>query len=170
MNRPLKLNLGCGPVILPDYVNCDIVSIPGVDKVFDFNKRPWPFDAESVDEILMDNVLEHLPDTVAVVAEVHRILKPGGKFVAIVPYCASEGAFNDPTHVRYFGPQSMNVFAKSHRCWYTNTCKFSEVKVTLFNLTMSGWGRLRNLLMPFKPVFRRLLWNVYDYIKYEMVK
>jgi SAM-dependent methyltransferase len=164
-----KLNLGCGPTILSGYVNCDMVALPGVDKVFSLNDYPWPFEAGTVDEVLMDNVLEHLPDTVRVVREVHRILKPGGKYIAIVPYFASEGAFNDPTHIRYFGPQSMDLFAASNSCWYSEV-KFSKVHVSMFNKDMSRLGWLRNRLMPFKFLLRRLIWNVYDYIRFELTK
>ena len=46
-----------------------------------------PLAAQSMDSVLMSEVLEHLPDEVAGLAEVHRVLKPGGKLAVTVPYC-----------------------------------------------------------------------------------
>ena len=37
-----KLNFGCGRDIREGYVNADIARLDGVDKVFDFNKFPYP--------------------------------------------------------------------------------------------------------------------------------
>ncbi len=77
-----KLNLGCGPKILPGYINCDNFSSPDAEIPTDvvkveLNRFPWPFADNYADEIRMDHVLEHLADTESVVKEVRRILKPG---------------------------------------------------------------------------------------------
>ncbi len=47
-----------------------------------------PFASESFDQVIMTEVLEHLPAGVleATVAEVHRVLKPGGEFTGTVPF------------------------------------------------------------------------------------
>lgn len=44
-----------------------------------------PYDAASFDVVFSDNVLEHLPDPLAVFKEVARVLKPGGVFLAKTP-------------------------------------------------------------------------------------
>lgn len=44
-----------------------------------------PFADESFDGVLLAGVLHHLPDWTACIAEVKRILKPGGRFVAFDP-------------------------------------------------------------------------------------
>jgi len=44
-----------------------------------------PFDDASVDRVLAIHVLEHLPNLPSTVAEVHRILRPGGCFQVCIP-------------------------------------------------------------------------------------
>lgn len=56
---PLKLNLGCGQVALPDYVNVDGRELPGVDLVADVTSLP--IDPSSVDEIFASHLIEHFP-------------------------------------------------------------------------------------------------------------
>jgi SAM-dependent methyltransferase len=45
-----------------------------------------PFADRTFDRVVAAEVLEHLPDPAATIAEARRLLKPGGRFVASVPY------------------------------------------------------------------------------------
>ena len=45
-----------------------------------------PLADQSVDAVVALNVLEHVADDVAALAEVHRVLRPGGRAVMVVPY------------------------------------------------------------------------------------
>ena len=104
----LRLNLGCGDKPLQGWTNVDIRDLPGVDIVYDLRRLPWPFDSGDVDEILMDNVLEHLAsrDAIRVLNEIGRVLKLGGQATIIVPHALSQGAYQDPTHVSFWVPRS----------------------------------------------------------------
>jgi ubiquinone/menaquinone biosynthesis C-methylase UbiE len=44
-----------------------------------------PFSDASFDAVICSEVLEHIPDYRAAIAEIHRVLKPGGRFCASVP-------------------------------------------------------------------------------------
>ncbi len=105
-----KLNFGCGKDIRKGYVNVDIAAREGVDKVFDFDVFPYPFFDNEFDEIFADNVLEHLDDIPAVMRELHRIAKAGGKIRIIVPYYNCYGAVNDITHKHYFSHLAFEPF------------------------------------------------------------
>lgn len=57
---------------------------PELDYVGDIQHMPLA--AESFDTILSFEVLEHVPDPRSALAEVYRVLKPGGKLVMSVPH------------------------------------------------------------------------------------
>lgn len=91
--------------MLKGWVNCDLVPAEGVDKVFDATK-PWPFENDSADEVLMSHILEHLLHWEDVVLEVARVLRPGGVFTIRVPYGLNCTAY----HVRYFLKGTLEPF------------------------------------------------------------
>jgi len=165
----LKLNLGCGEKRLPGYVNCDRLPQAPADRHFDLNQFPYPFPDESADEVLMDNVLEHLDDIPAVMAEVHRILRPGGLFRIYVPYGKSDWAMQDPTHKHFFTERSMDYFTEGHPYSFYVPFRFRLLQARLYGDANNWRQRLRNLL-PFKSVLRYFLCNVYDGIYFELMK
>ncbi len=108
-----KLNFGCGEKILFGYMNVDIVKLPGVDKVLDLEKTPYPFKDNEFDEIYADNVLEHLEQFIPIMQELHRILKPKGKLIIKVPHFTSHDAWAHPQHTREFTYESFDFFVRN---------------------------------------------------------
>ena len=95
------LHLGCGTVPMPHAVNVDRVALDGVDVVHDLDAYPWPFDDGQFTEVKAQQLFEHIADPVAFMAEVWRVLVPGGLLLLRVPHYQSENAFTDPTHRRF---------------------------------------------------------------------
>jgi SAM-dependent methyltransferase len=129
----VRLNLGAGSDLKEGWINHDIVQLPGIDVVHDLNNFPWPWDDNSIDEIYMKDVLEHLPDTIRVMEEIYRICKPGAKIYIAVPYWNSYEAVTDPTHKSYFNEFTFDFFDPGkRRCrtrpYYTNA-RFKIVKL-----------------------------------------
>lgn len=115
VDRPRKLNLGCGTDLREGWVNQDWIALPGVDVVHDLTILPWPFQDDEFDELVMINVLEHLPETVRTMEELHRILKQGGRARIRVPYWNAPDAISDPTHRKSFNEQSFDFFIPGTR-------------------------------------------------------
>ena len=97
----MKLNLGCGNKKEVGYVNVDS-ALNNPDKIWDLNVFPYPWAKNSIDEIRMRHVLEHLDDLIAVMNEVWTVLKPKGRVDIEVPYVNHFQAIGHPQHKHFF--------------------------------------------------------------------
>jgi len=165
----LKLNLGCGRKCLPGYVNCDVSQAVKADKHFDLNQPPYPFASNCAAEILLDNVLEHLDDIPRVMAEFHRLLRPGGLLRIYVPYGKTDWALQDPTHKHFFTEKSMDYFCGANACDFYAPIRFKLRVARLYGDRFTLRHKLRNLL-PFKQCLRYFFFNIYDGIYFELEK
>ncbi|MFH1904713.1 MAG: methyltransferase domain-containing protein [bacterium] len=154
MQKKLKLNLGSGGRPLGDYTNVDInPKAPKIDLVWNLNDYPWPFDSNSIYEVVMHQTLEHLDDHNYAMKEIHRILKKGGIARISVPHFTWQFAFQDPTHKHFFGYNTF--FYYTGRGGYFDF-RFSSCKARLiFGKRLSFW----NIIL--EPIFN-LFPNVYE--------
>lgn len=109
INTSRQLNLGCGHDIRPGWVNLDSADLPGVDVVHNLDVLPLPFEDARFDEIVCQDVLEHV-ELVPVMAELHRIVAPGGRLHIRVPHFTARTAYSDPTHRRVFAIDTFSFF------------------------------------------------------------
>lgn len=101
-----KLNLGCGRLTLPGFVNIDHQEGDGVDMVLDIEHDRFPFENGTVNAILGSHVFEHLSHLERVLAECARVLRPGGLLEVYVPF-GRYGFTKTPQHVRAFWPRGI---------------------------------------------------------------
>jgi hypothetical protein len=131
LSRPLprRINLGSGKSYDPQQLNIDIdpkwqpdilgdISKPtGLKQIFLSPRfglsrlEPGQFD-----EITARDVLEHVPDLVALMTRCLELLRVGGSMRIGVPYDLSWGAWQDPTHIRAFNERSWLYYTDWH--WY----------------------------------------------------
>ena len=150
----MKINLGSGGRPLDGYVNVDVnKNASRVDVVWDLDKYPWPFEDGTVDEVFMDQCLEHLDDHNRAMKEIYRILKTGGIARISVPHFTWQFAFHDPTHKHFYGYNTFFYYAGSGGYF---DFKFTSCKVKIvFGKRLSVW----NILL--EPIFN-LMPNVYE--------
>lgn len=111
---PRRLNIGCGTDIRPGHFNVDRSALPGVDRQFDLATLPWPLPDGQFDEVLCDNILEHLWDCLGTMEEIWRVCRDGAKVHIRVPNWNSRWAWQDPTHVRPFTPEVFGFWDPDH--------------------------------------------------------
>lgn len=120
----------------------DRVALPGVDLVHDARVFPWPIEDDAFDVVSSSHFLEHLPDLVRTMEEIHRILKPGGRLEVVVPYYRWEGAFRDPTHVRFFTEHTFDYFTPEGATDLSHLNYYSKARFTIESLRYGWEGRL----------------------------
>ena len=81
--------------------------------------QPLDFPDAGFDVVVAGELLEHLRDPKRLVAEIRRVLRPGGTFVASVPnayrlkgrlrFLAGRAPESDPTHLQMFSPAAVRA-------------------------------------------------------------
>jgi len=129
------LELACGPGVFLTLLRDDDIPASGVD-IDDGMVRTA---REAGHEVVLDDAVTHLrslpdrslrglfaahflehltaPVVQTVYDEAHRVLEPGGTFVAAVPNAACMSVlgydfWRDPTHVRFYDPLALQFFAR----------------------------------------------------------
>jgi SAM-dependent methyltransferase len=105
----LKLNIGSGRMRKAGFISIDLVNIVDgngsdtVDVILDIEKQLLPYNDDSVDEIIVDNVFEHLGEGfIFALNEMWRVLCVGGILHGLVPVAGTELDYRDITHKRHF--------------------------------------------------------------------
>ena len=167
----LKVNFGCGETTYDDFINIDKVALPNVDIVWDLEKTPLPFKSDSVAEIKCEHILEHINNFIPLMEELWRISKKGGKIFVYVPYYKYEGAYRDPTHVRFFTEYSFDYFQEGVKFSHYSKARFKLKKVELRNHFFSSIKNMHKKIIrfvPFKKFLNIFFWSIYSEIYYEL--
>ena len=108
-----------------------------------------PFPDESIDLIVCSEVLEHLHEYNDAVKEIHRVLKPGGKFYASVPatwpekicWKLSEEYQNQPGgHLRIFSQSGLISEIKESGFKFLSSEKFHSIHSPYWWLRCFFWN------------------------------
>jgi SAM-dependent methyltransferase len=117
MKFQTKLNIGCGNKRIPGFIGIDRFPCLGADYLCDVTKG-IPFADSSVDEVLMDNFIEHVLDIPALMQEVLRVCRNGAVISIITPHFSAHSSWRDPTHVHHLSYFSMDHFQREHVSHY----------------------------------------------------
>lgn len=153
----MKLNLGCGLKYKKGWVNLDFNEKLNPDVVHNLSVFPYPFADNTFDYVLMDNVLEHLENTIKVMEELHRISKPNAIITIIVPHFSAHGSMTHLTHKKIFGTGSFDNFKPNQWEKYSKAeFEILETKLDWFNYR--NWFGLKTLN---KIVNKIINWNLF---------
>lgn len=80
-----NLYIGGAGRVVEGFINLDLYALPGVDVAA--NAEELPFRSGVFERVECDAVLEHVRDPIKVMAEIQRVLKPGGYVHLVTPFC-----------------------------------------------------------------------------------
>jgi SAM-dependent methyltransferase len=160
------LDVGCGNNKYPGAVGIDFNPRTQADVIHDLGVVPYPFKDNEFDEVFSHHVVEHVPDVMAFVSELHRITRPGGRIRLITPHYSNPDWPTDPTHRNHFNSYSFNCFMQDRKLFpfYTDVeLKPVRVYVSLANLwRFLGLEFLTNLDTRWPALrFTRKFWEFY---------
>lgn len=154
MSFPKKLNIGSGKDFRDDYLNMDYNEYWEPDFIFDLNTPLFPkgkpakfktqrfgeitIEPNTFDEIMCNDVVEHIPDLVTAMTSCLQILRVGGVFNIKVPYDLSVEAWQDPTHIRAFNERSWVYYCEWF--WYLGWTEH-RFKTNSINFSLSPVGQ-----------------------------
>jgi SAM-dependent methyltransferase len=124
----------------------------GIETVWADAEEPLPFLDGSFDVVVAGELLEHLADPAATVAESRRVLRPDGAFVGSVPnafrlkgrirFALGRHPETDATHLQLFTPASLRSLLLAH---------FREVEI---RFAVGRYVRWHPRLMARDQIFR----------------
>jgi len=161
------LDIGCGNNKYKSLnkgdkvIGLDSIKLQGIDVIHNLEKFPWPFKNEEFDLIICNNILEHLSDLIRTMEELWKILKKGGKIKIDVPYFSYYGAFQDPTHKRFFTYKTFEYFTEKFAFGYYSKKKFKIIKR---KLVFSVHHPILNFFEPFINKFPRFYERFFCYL------
>jgi SAM-dependent methyltransferase len=122
------LDVGCGSKKYPGSVGVDISPNTDADIVHDLDTYPWPIDDSSFDQVLMQDVIEHIAEPYRLMSELHRICRPGARIRLRTPHYSSVLAYSDPTHRHYFSALGIRALAEPGFSHYSDS-RFEVVSI-----------------------------------------
>jgi SAM-dependent methyltransferase len=133
------LDVGCGSKKHAGAVGIDRSPDTDADVVHDLDELPWPLEDSGFDEIVLQDVIEHLRDAYAVFAELHRVARPGARVHLRTPHFSSALAYSDPTHLHWFSAAAIRALAEPGFAHY------SAVRFRVAHLRLDLWLPFRAL-------------------------
>jgi len=96
------LDVGCGHNKAPGAWGIDLDPGSQADVICDLNSTAWPLAGGQFEEILCNQVLEHVVDVARFMEEAHRVARPGALVKVVTPHYTSPSSYADPTHRHHF--------------------------------------------------------------------
>ena len=127
------LDVGCGSNKRPGAVGIDLSADTDADIVHDLDAFPYPLEESSFDEVILQDVLEHVREPFRVIGELHRVLRPHGRLQLRTPHFSSALAYGDPTHRHYFSALAIRYLAQPGFAHY------SDARFRIEHVTLDLW-------------------------------
>lgn len=152
------LDLGCSKNKYPGAIGVDKVKLPGVDVVSDFEDRRLPFKENSFDMVILNHSIEHAGNIERLMAEIHRILKDGGRVLIRTPHFSHPSSFSDITHKHHLTYNSFDYSTEGETYNYYSKVRFKIIRRKLI------FSRVLKFIEPLANLQPRIYENYFAHI------
>jgi SAM-dependent methyltransferase len=149
------LDVGCGRNKYPGATGIDISPDTDADLLVDLDETPYPLESDSFDQILCQDVLEHVARPLEMLDELYRIGRPGARIHLRTPHYSSVFAYGDPTHVHTYSVLTIRSFEEPLFDHYS-AARFRVVDVTLDFWDPLRWIGIARLANRFQSIYEML--------------
>lgn len=108
------LDVGCGANKTEGAIGLDNNPRAAADVIHDLGEIPYPFADNEFDLVVSNHVVEHVPDVMAFIGELHRVTRNGGRIRLLTPHYTNPDWANDPTHRNHINSYTFNTFLPGH--------------------------------------------------------
>ena len=134
------LDVGCGRKKYPGALGVDVSADTDADIVLDLDEVPYEqLESDAFDQILCQDVIEHVESPLRVMEELHRVARPGARIHLRTPHFSSVLAYGDPTHRHYFSTLAIRALAEPRFAHYT------PVRMRVVDVSLDFWAPFRVL-------------------------
>lgn len=146
----MKLYLGAGLKRLEGYLHVDVKGCSGIDLVHDLDQLPWPWDNDTAEAIVAEDLVEHLSiNLIQFCDEAWRVLMPGGELFVRTPHHTGDSSWIDPTHRWHLNEQAFH-YLDPDTYWGRTYLHYTEKKWRIMSLGIRGPQNIHALLVPRK--------------------
>jgi SAM-dependent methyltransferase len=144
----VRLNIGCGNKRRAGFIGVDRYVCEAVDLLCDITKT-IPFADGSIEEVYLDNVVEHISDIPSLMKELVRICRNGAVITIFTPHFTALSSWKDPTHVHHLSFFSFDHFCKvSTRHYIGGGIRLVARKLSFGGSILGLIGRLIFMMSP----------------------
>ena len=143
-----------------EIINIDFKSLDKIGKSINLEKDPLPYSDESVDRVLMFNILEHIYNYKYLLSEARRVLKSDGSILGFVPFMINYHP--DPhDYFRYTKEALLKIF---------NETGFDDVVIKEVGLGPFAVNYNVFAALPFPKIIKLLLFPFYYFVDKASLK
>lgn len=141
LNDVLKIDL-CGGFNKPEgYLSIDKEN----GDIYADLDEGIPLPDNSVGVVRAFDALEHIKDKQKIMAEIHRVLIPGGMLISQTPSTDGRGAWQDPTHVSFWNENAFWYWTRKDFMQYIRNEKVKFRESYLTSIFLTDWHRQYNI-------------------------
>lgn len=143
----LVLDIGCGKKKQEEgAIGLDRERGSFADVRCELARFPWPIRDGCAGRIYLSHFLEHQPDILRAMAEIHRIAAPDAEILIVTPHYSSLDSYTDPTHFHHLGFHSFDYLVQGdfeNFCYGAGGFRIVERRLTFGgNFLLDNLGRL----------------------------